>query len=206
MHKFWSSFFKYNPREYWLKRGEVFFDEKLYDKQEYRSQEKTLLQYLLRLNFSSVFEFGCGFERITRLLLDNFDVKEYLATEYSPDLLEHAKNLTSKFKNIQFKRGLIQDIKIEKKYDLVLGVEVLMHVKPIDIKYVIQKLVSMSNEHVVNVDFYTEPKPKILARHNFVHNYGQIYKEINSVVNVNKVHIEGMSHSSVLFHAKVKSI
>jgi len=81
MHKFWSSFFKYDPREYWLKRGEVFSDENLYHKQEYRSQEKTLLHYLSRLNFSSVFEFGCGFGRITRLLLDNFDVKEYLATE-----------------------------------------------------------------------------------------------------------------------------
>jgi len=168
-------------------------------------KKKTLLHYLSGLNFSSVLEFGCGFGRITQLILDNFDVKEYLATEYSPDLLEQTKNFTSKFKNIQFKRGLIQDIKIGKKYDLILGVEVLMHVKPIDIKYVIQKLVSMSNEHVVNVDTYTEPKPKILAGHNFVHNYGQIYKEIHSVVNVNKVQMEGMNSSMVLFHTKVKS-
>ena len=86
-----------------------------------------------------------------------------------------------------------------------MGVEVLMHVKPIDIKSVIQKLVGMSNEHVINVDFYSEPKPKILAKHNFVHNYGKIYNEIQSVINVNKVHIEGMKHPSVLFHAKVKS-
>ena len=203
MRKFWSSLFKYEPKEYWLKRGEVFYDENPYNNESYRRQEQKLLDYLSKLDFSTVLEVGCGFGRITQLLLEHFNIKEYLATEYSPDLVKHAMKLTADFGNIQFRTDMIQELKVEKKYDLVFGTEVLQHIPPDEIKLVVDKLVSMSNEHVINVDTYLEHTPKNLARHVFAHNYGEIYRENPLVTNVNHIRLDIMDHS--IFHALIDS-
>lgn len=203
MHKFWSSILNYNPKKYWQERGEIFHKENPYHESRYRIQEKKLLEYLSKLEFKTVLEVGCGFGRITKLLLENFEIDEYHATEYSPNLVEQTKMNVYKFKNINFTAGMIQDLEIEKKYDLVLGVEVLMHIKPEEVLKAIQKLVSFSKKHIVNVDWYDEPKPKIHARHNFVHDYEKMYQAIKELNHINKVKINGMKPASTLFHVQV---
>ena len=67
-------------------------------------QEEFLLEHLNGLSgsFQTVLELGCGFGRITKLLLTNSDnITEYLAVDISPDQIENAKTLISseKFSN-----------------------------------------------------------------------------------------------------------
>ena len=202
MHKFWSSFLKYDPKKYWLERGKGFVQEHLYEKEKYRKQENILLNYLRKLEFSSVLEVGCGFGRMTQLLLKNFEIKDYLATDISPHLVNSAKKLCQNFTNVQFKVSDITDLQLNNKYDLVIGSEVLMHIRPTDIEQTIVKLIQYANKHVVNVDWYQKQKPVIHAGHNFVHDYEKIYNKNSSVLNVEKIDIE-ITPPSTLFHAEI---
>jgi len=199
--KLWYSIFKYEPEKFWLKRGKTFYNDNPYNDETYRKQEKKLLDYISKLDFSSVLEVGCGFGRITKLLLDRFNIREYLATEYSPDLIKHVMYNTVDFGNIQFKTAMIQELEVEKKYDLVLGTEVLQHIPPHEIKLVIDKLVSMSSKHVVNVDTYLERTPQNLARHVFIHDYVGLYRKNPLVTNVNQIRLDVMNHS--IFHVQI---
>ena len=88
--------FNYNPTEYWHERGKVYKKNFIYDKDK-RLQEELLIQYLNNIftdnqSLQSVLELGCGFGRITKLLLTNYPgIKEYLAVDLSPHQIENAK-------------------------------------------------------------------------------------------------------------------
>ena len=117
--------------------------------------------------FSTVLEVGCGFGRITRLLLSNFpNIHEYLAIDLSPDQIENAKEFTRpvietrKDNPLNFIVSDIQSFQNQRKYDLVIASEVLMHILPSEIEKAMIKLVSMSNRHVVNIDWYEKEKPR----------------------------------------------
>ena len=57
-------------------------------------QEQILVEYLRKnISFSTVLEVGCGFGRITKIILSNFpEVTEYVAVDLSPDQIENARN------------------------------------------------------------------------------------------------------------------
>ena len=57
-------------------------------------QEQILVEYLRKnISFSTVTEVGCGFGRITKIILSNFpEVTEYVAVDLSPDQIENARN------------------------------------------------------------------------------------------------------------------
>lgn len=179
----------YNPREYWLSRGKVYKDQFKHDSEK-QLQEEFLLDYLKTIGpFQTILEVGCGFGRISDIVLSNFpDIQEYLAVDMSPDQLENAKRYV-KSEKIEFMESDIQSLQPEKKYDLVIAVSVLLHVLPDEIDQVVAKLVSFSNNHVINVDYYEDSKPEHIAPHNFMHPYETIYKKMPSVKNVRRIPI-----------------
>jgi SAM-dependent methyltransferase len=209
----------YLPNEYWSKHGRTYKDEFRYNK-NFVLQEKILIDYLKNnVSFSSVFEIGCGFGRITKLLLSNFpNITEYLAIDLSPHQIENAKELIGQSIGIReheptitFMVSDIQSFQIQKKYDLVIASEVLMHILPSEINRVIGKLINLSNKHIVNIDWYEEQTPKKAEPHNFIHQYEKIYRNVPGVSNVYRVPIikKGSWLSSVntkqsLFHALIK--
>jgi len=212
----------YIPQEYWFKHGKTYKEEFQYNK-KFELQEKILIGYLknnLSVSpFSTVFELGCGFGRITKLLLSNFsNITEYVAIDLSPHQIENAKKfvrpiLETKQQNLNlnFMVSSIQSFQIQKKYDLVLASEVLMHVLPYEIVDIIRKLVGMSNEHVINIDWYEEPPAAKAASHNFIHQYEKIYLNLSQVSGVNRIPImkkgswlQSVDTKQSLFHALVK--
>ena len=174
----------YNPSEYWHERGKVYQKNFRYDKNK-RLQEEFLLTHLNGISgsFKSVLELGCGFGRITKLLLTNYsNITEYLAVDISPDQIENAKTLISSAKllnqvKLDFLVSDIQSLKLDKQYDLVILSEVLLHILPTDIDSIIKKLIALSNKHIINIDWYADHPPRIQARHNFIHQYEAIYKK-----------------------------
>ena len=87
----------YNPSEYWHERGKIYKKNFRYDKNK-RLQEEFLIAHLNNISgsFKSVLELGCGFGRITKLLLTTYsNINEYLAVDISPDQIENAKTLLS---------------------------------------------------------------------------------------------------------------
>src|SRR5215469_2152068 len=187
---------QYIPDEYWSERGKKYKEEFRPNKKS-ELQERSLLDYLVNVTpFSTVLEVGCGFGRITKLLLSNFpDILEYVAIDLSPDQIENAKEYvrpvieTKEDNPLNFIVSDIQSFQGEKKYDLVISSQVLMHILPSEIEQVINKIVNMSNEHVINVDWYEEKIPRNVALHNFIHQYEKIYKNMPTVSNVYRIPI-----------------
>lgn len=160
----------YKPNEYWYERGKVYQKEfKSSQSQLHTVQEEMLINYLKSLSFETVLEFGCGFGKITKAMLENFSIKKYTALDLSPHQINNAKEFCKNFNNVRFFQTTIQDFESEEKNDLVLGVEVLLHVLPNDISNVVNKLVSLSKHHLIHMDFNTNYHPKILLPHNCVH-------------------------------------
>ena len=180
--------FNYKPSEYWQERGKVYQKNFVYDK-NMRLQESMLIKHLSDSIFTSdesvqsVLELGCGFGRITKLLLTNFrNIQEYLAVDLSPHQLENAKKYVDSHNDkITFLLSDIQSLNTNnKKYDLVILSEVLLHIIPSEIDSIIKKIISLSNKHIVNIDWYQDNLPqdyKKRASHNFIHQYEAIYKK-----------------------------
>jgi SAM-dependent methyltransferase len=174
----------YNPSEYWHERGKVYKKNFRYDENK-RLQEDLLIEYLNSItgSFKSVLELGCGFGRITKLLLTHYnDINEYLAIDLSPDQIENAKIHLSSMKlsdnvKLDFMVSDILSLNVDKKYDLVILSEVLLHILPSEIDSIIKKLLILSKKHIINIDWYENNPPRKQAPHNFIHQYEMIYKK-----------------------------
>jgi SAM-dependent methyltransferase len=173
----------YNPSEYWHERGKVYKKNFRYDENK-RLQEDLLIEYLNSItgSFKSVLELGCGFGRITKLLLTNYNnINEYLAIDLSPDQIENAKIHLSSLKSdkvkLDFMVSDILSLNVDKKYDLVILSEVLLHILPSEIDSIIKKLLTLSKKHIINIDWYENNPPRKQAPHNFIHQYEMIYKK-----------------------------
>ena len=205
----------YIPREYWLEKGKVYKKEFQYNK-KFKLQEQTLTEYLKRnVSFSSVLEVGCGFGRITKILLSNFpEITKYVAVDLSPEQIENAKNhVTGADKRgvLEFVVSDIQSLEINSKYDIIIAPEVLLHILPSEIKEIIGKLVVWSKRNVVNIDWYEDVPSVEAAPHNFIHEYEKIYREIPSVYQVIRTPIvkkglfSGVDTKQSIFHALIKN-
>ena len=205
----------YIPKEYWIEHGKNYRMNFKHTKQ-FALQEKMLIDYLQTIApFSTVLEVGCGFGRITKLILSNFpEIREYIAVDLSSHQIDEAQKYVNELQSVDSLRFMVSDIEsllIEKKYDLVLASEVLLHVLPSDIKSIIGKLVEMSSKHVVDIDWYVEKLPKNVAPHNFLHQYEQIYREFSRVKDVIRIPIVKKGFMSKLdteqsiFHATIRS-
>ena len=180
--------FIYNPSEYWHERGKVYKKNFSYNN-AFRLQEEILIKYLNDNIFTSdqsvksVLELGCGFGRIAKLLLTKFSsIQEYLAVDLSPHQLENAKKYVgSDNGKITFLLSDIQSLNTNnKKYDLVILSEVLLHILPTEIDSIINKLVSLSKKHIINIDWYEDNLPsdyRKRATYNFIHRYETIYNK-----------------------------
>ncbi|HUT06100.1 MAG TPA: class I SAM-dependent methyltransferase [Nitrosopumilaceae archaeon] len=90
--KFKSKINTYKPYQYWYETGKEYQDEFEYS-EFFKLQEKVFLNVLRELSFESVLEFGCGFGRMTKLILENFPVKKYVAFDLSPHQIQNAKKI-----------------------------------------------------------------------------------------------------------------
>lgn len=204
----------YVPKEYWLEKGKVYKQEFRYNR-KFKLQEQKLVEYLKKnISFSTVLEVGCGFGRITKIILSNFpDVTEYVAVDLSPDQIENARNyVMGSDKNgvLKFVESDIQSLKMNSKYDLVIAPEVLLHILPSEIKGVLVKMVGWSRKNVLNIDWYEDAPPRKVAPHNFIHEYESLYRDIPGVSKVIRIPIVkkgllyGIDTKQSIFHVVVK--
>jgi SAM-dependent methyltransferase len=204
----------YIPKEYWLERGKVYRQEFRYNR-KFELQEQKLVEYLKKNTFfSTILEVGCGFGRITKIILSNFpDVTEYVAVDLSPHQIENARNYvmgSDKSGVVKFIVSDIQSLEMNSKYDLVIAPEVLLHILPSEIKGVLKKMVGWSKKNVVNIDWYEDVAPRKAAPHNFIHEYEKLYRDIPGVSEiirtpiVKKGLLYGIDTKQSIFHVVVK--
>src|SRR5262245_51538644 len=120
----------FNVNQYWLKRGKSYIQEVL--PQDYhRAQERFLLDVLDagRVPLHKVLEIGCGFGRITKLLVQRFPETQITALDLSPDQLANARHYCGEpvkitFQQYDFYSGAPFP---GSSYDAAVAVEVFLH-------------------------------------------------------------------------------
>ena len=100
----------YDPNTYWKKRGKHYHLEK-------HPEPTELINHLKSISFDSVLEFGCGSGRITKAILDNFDISSYTAFDISSDQIAQSRMKCS-INTINYEISSIQNFNSTTKYDL----------------------------------------------------------------------------------------
>lgn len=133
---------------YWIERGKVY--ERDFRPERYRDQEAALVAALRPLPFRTVLDVGCGFGRIGQLLTELRPDVDYTGIDISEEQLTAAR------RRLGPKARLVTgDIRAlpTRKYDLVLAIEVLMHLPPSDIGPVAATLRRLARGHLVTLDW-----------------------------------------------------
>lgn len=144
---------------------------------------KQWIDFLKKLEFKTVLEYGCGFGWMAKLMLENFDIEEYVGIDISAGQINNSKK--QGLDKAKFYHSEIIDFSTEQKFDLVFGTGVLMHVPKKQIVPSFQKLNSFSKKYLMNMGTYYPVLEHKLARHCFNHNYKGIYtKELGLDVKV----------------------
>lgn len=151
---------------YWRQRGKG-YEAAFRRSPAFEVQERALVDRLDGLEFGSVLEVGCGFGRITELVAGRYRDAAYTAVDVSPDMLASA---AQKVPRARFIESSILDLDAEgATWDLVLAVEVLMHVPPDEIVATVEKLCSLAAKYLVTVDYAGTSVG--LAAHNWAHDW-----------------------------------
>ena len=167
----------YDYATYWLNEGKKPVEIKPW----FSDQVKNLHSVLDDLKFESVLEIGCGEGRITKMMLENYRIKEYDAVDISSHRIEKARNNLKKYPWVKFTQTSFQNFISDKKYDLVIAVEVLMHVPDDEIEFFVNDMVKRSKKYVVNLDYFPQQGfewPEMKDQ-NFQHDYSEKYRNNN---------------------------
>lgn len=174
---------KVNVEKHWLKEGKTRFYERkklsVFDRKMFEKQQNVLLGYLENLDFHTIFEVGCGYGRITKLILDGFpQVREIKAIDISPQQIKIASKYVHD-NRAKFKVMRIQDVQVGRgRYDLVLAVSVLMHIPFELVESALEKMVSVSRKDIINIDWYRPIRAMARLGTSFVHDYTYLYGKL----------------------------
>jgi SAM-dependent methyltransferase len=161
--------FERNARRYWTRRG-LTYEASYLDTEPRRLQEEAIVRLLAGLEFHSVLDVGCGFGRIGVLLGD----VAYTGIDLSPDMLASAQ---AKIPDGRFRRVSLSQFDPGHQYDLVLAVEVLMHIRPSAVAQAVSQLRALSRRHLVTVDWSKPFAQGQQDSHNWIHPYRELYGE-----------------------------
>jgi 2-polyprenyl-3-methyl-5-hydroxy-6-metoxy-1,4-benzoquinol methylase len=154
---------------YWRERGKVYRQE-WRRTPAFRLQEQILFDYLAPLAFTTVLEIGCGFGRIGSVLTRKRPYLEYTGLDISPDALTLARQAIpgGTFLNVPVQEAPLH------RYDLVLSVEVLMHVPPDEVQAVAVRMLEMAHRHLVVVE-WADAIDGLPSAHNWRHDYRRLF-------------------------------
>ena len=168
----------FNVIQYWLERGQSYFREGL-PQEFHHLQEEFLLDVLqgCHISMDNILEIGCGFGRITKLLSKTFPNARITALDLSPDQLENARRFCGANPNISFQQYDFYSSEPlpGARFDVAIGVEVLLHHPRPVVRTLLDKLSAVSN-YIVNLD-WSEDWPWKTPEHVWVHDYLSIYSD-----------------------------
>ncbi len=160
----------YDYNAYWKKEGTLSPRDSLSFQltNEHVAQEKPLINAVKEINPSSILEIGAGWGRIVKLLRSNGISCPYLALDLSYDRLKQIDD-----KTVQRKVEDFVDFEPE-QYDLILAIEVLMHIPPDILEDFIEKM-KRHAKWIITLDYDPKETRDIeLADHNFLHDYDRL--------------------------------
>ena len=168
----------YNYVDYWRHEGELSKRDSLSFRltNEHKAQEAPIWEAVMENNPKSILEIGAGWGRIANLLRENGVKSEYTAMDLSYHRLKQITDKTIKRILLDF-----MDYKEKKHYDLILAIELLMHIPPDIIVKFVEKMKSYADT-IITLDYDPkQPRDIELADHNFLHDYGKLFGDATTV-------------------------
>lgn len=139
----------YSPVDYWTERGRGYEQEAV--REGWWATENVPVHELLDgLTFDSVLEVGCGFGRVGAQVIARRPGVAYTGLDVSPDLILAARRI------IPDGELIVADLATwdtDRRWDLVLSVSVLGHLRPDDIEEVLRRMRTWARRDVVHVDW-----------------------------------------------------
>lgn len=166
----------YDYVNYWKKEGELSKIDSLSFKlnKDHEAQEMPLVDAVLDVGPESILEIGAGWGRITKLLRHNKIASQYTAMDISYHRL---KQITDKTIGRIVSDFMDYASPSFDTYDLILAVEVLMHIPPNIIEDFVEKMKRHADTIIV-LDYDPDiPRDIEMADHNFLHNYDELFPE-----------------------------
>lgn len=154
--------------DYWRERGQSYERDFRYTP-AFVAQEERLMAHLDGLAFGSVLDVGCGFGRIGRLIVERYAGVTYTGLDVSRHQLDAAR---WRIPEGTFVEGSLLDYR-GPGADLVIAVEVLMHLSPDDLPAAVANLRRHAQRHVITVD-WTEPVAVPPEPWNVRHDYSAV--------------------------------
>ena len=161
---------RYEYAPYWMQRGKG-------PAEPYPVQKKIkLLETLCDLKFDSVLEIGAGDGELTRIIMQYFKPKRYLAIDLVKERLDKIDV------DVEKKEADILHFETDEKFDLVIAAHTLLHIEQDNIRKIMQKMYHFSKKYVAHVDPIPFAISGSWAYYNFPHEYWELWYEM-----VNKV-------------------
>ena len=157
---------------YWQERGRTY--ERDFAPERYREQERALIEVLRPLPFRTVLEVGCGFGRIGELINEVRPDADYTGIDVSPEQLVSARGRLGPEAIL-----VLADLRSWKpngRYDLVLAIEVLMHLPPAEVSAAVRMLRASARHTLVTLD-WDQPIDRPPSGHDFLHDYATLLPE-----------------------------
>jgi len=173
----------YDPRAYWA------IHPPFPNRPAHRAQEIVLLDEWSKISPKSILEVGVGQGRIAALALKLWPDASYIGIDISTDRLAEARAALGEWPRLV--EADLLTYRPVRASDLVLAVEVLMHIPPSDLQAAVDNLRAWSRRDVYTVD-WTEPATGPVADHNFIHDYAGLgFTPVATVGRQTIFHAEG---------------
>ncbi len=162
----------------WISKGKNYYEymqnKSNLTKLRYWMQEQQLKKVLRKIKgVESILEVGCGYGRITKILKQTFPQAKITAIDISIHQLRQARKV---LKKIRFNEMSLFHLPLIPTYDLVIAIEVLMHIHPDKIAEAINILSQKSNHYILNLDWY-DPHGDGESDFCYKHSYNQLYRK-----------------------------
>ena len=145
-----------------------------------------LIKFVPLNNFNSIFEVGCGTGILTRYIKTFFLYKNYTAN----DIVQESKKYVQKIiKDVTFVCGDIEQVKIDKKFDLIISNACLQWCN--NLNATIIKLVNMLNKNgILAISIFGQKNLcEIKQLLNVSLNYPKVADIINNVDNFKTIYV-----------------
>ena len=168
-----------DPIGFWRDQGKSFVGFAVSQSPEHLEQERVLTELLVGCDWETVLDVGCGWGRLARLLGRIRPLASYTGL----DVGESQINLTRSVRpDAELIHTPLQEFEPgDRRWDLVLTSEVVMHVPPEQVSAFISRLAGMAARYLVLVEW--TPAPGELeaiptASWNWPHDYAGLLAEL----------------------------
>lgn len=184
---------------YWRRRGASYAGEIESRKLApvYAAQTEEILDRLGDLSFSSVLEVGCGFGRIGSAVIERYG-KPWVGLDLSRAQLVEARRRGDRLRP-HLVEGSATSLPLRNEsFDLVLAVEMLMHIPPEHVRRALGELLRVSRRHVVHVDWFEDYLAGFQTGWCWVHDYSRLWTELGATATVIPLESERLQRAFVI--------